>query len=255
MCAPTPLDLFCFQTARGWVRESWRHDGDGAECVKGQERWINTNKTLPLICNHSVEVATLEKIRAPSPCSLMKGSFFPSSSTFLNLRSCFHGLYLFILLIWLWWNARFFFVSLFYINSVCLHLKRTTLLKLWKNSRWNNIEVYRARDVSFSMSVSSLSIVKIKREMLKLRPSSHLALRLCHSLMELHPFQMTESIMVACTTLQRMHCMHWIYFCYLLIMCVNSSAFILLLMSWKALGVVGLWENRQIYFKGFPEEE
>lgn len=124
-----------------------------------------------------------------------------------------------------------------------------------KNSRWNNIEVYRARDVSFSVSVSSLSIVKIKREMLKLRPSSHLALRLCHSLMELHPFQMTESIMVACTTLQRMRCMHWIYFCYLLIMCVNSSAFILLLMSWKALGVVGLWENRQIYFKGFPGEE
>lgn len=99
------------------------------------------------------------------------------------------------------------------------------IMKKITNSRWNNIEVYRARDVSFSV------IVKIKREMLKLRPSSHLALRLCHSLMELHPFQMTESIMVACTTLQRMHCMHWIYFCYLLIMCVNSSAFILLLMS------------------------
>lgn len=73
VCAPTPLDLFCSQTAWGWVRESWRHDSNGVECVKGQERWINTNKKLPLICNHSVEVAALEKIRAPSLCSLMKG--------------------------------------------------------------------------------------------------------------------------------------------------------------------------------------
>lgn len=121
VCASTPLDLFCFQTAWGWVRESWRHDSDGAECVKGQERWINTNKKLPLICNHSVEVATLEKIRAPSLCSLMKGSFFPSSSTFLNLCSSFHGLYLFILLIWLWWNARFFLFHCFTsAQSVCI---------------------------------------------------------------------------------------------------------------------------------------
>lgn len=64
-------------------------------------------------------------------------------------------------------------------------------------------------------------VVKTKREMLKLRPSSHLALWPRRSLMELHPFQMTESITAACTALQRKCCVHWIYSCYLLIMCAN----------------------------------